>query len=53
MARKDGVPGSVEGLSSLDVLLAEEGRLEAFEAVAIQEVRAWQGHWMSHSRHAA
>jgi predicted XRE-type DNA-binding protein len=33
---------SLEGLTSLDDVLAEEGKLEAFEAVAIKEVIAWQ-----------
>ena len=33
---------STEGLTTLDDFLAEEGRLEAFEAVAIKEVLAWQ-----------
>ncbi len=32
----------VADLSSLDALLAEEGKLEEFEAVAIKEVLAWQ-----------
>jgi len=33
---------SAKELSSLDEFLAEEGRLEEFEAVAIKEVLAWQ-----------
>ena len=33
---------STKELSSLDEFLAEEGRLEEFEAVAIKEVLAWQ-----------
>ena len=32
----------VSGLSRIDRLLAEDGVLEAFEAVAIKEVLAWQ-----------
>lgn len=31
-----------EGLTSLDSVLAEEGHLEEFQAVAIKEVLAWQ-----------
>lgn len=42
MADQDNAPRSVEGLSSLDSLLAEDGKLEEFEAVAIKEVLAWQ-----------
>jgi antitoxin HicB len=33
---------TVEGLSTLDSFLTEEGKLEEFQAVAIKEVLAWQ-----------
>lgn len=33
---------SLDGLSTLDAFLAEEGKLEAFQAIAIKEVLAWQ-----------
>ena len=33
---------SIEGFTSLDEFLAEEGKLEEFEAIAIKEVLAWQ-----------
>ena len=33
---------STAGLTTLDEFLAEEGKLEEFEAVAIKEVLAWQ-----------
>jgi antitoxin HicB len=33
---------SIEGLTSLDDVLAEDGKLEEFQAVAIKEVIAWQ-----------
>lgn len=33
---------SVDGFSSVDDFLAEEGKLELFEAIAIKEVLAWQ-----------
>jgi antitoxin HicB len=33
---------TVEGLSTLDNFLTEEGKLEEFQAVAIKEVLAWQ-----------
>ena len=42
MTRKPTAPRSAEGLSALDEMLAEEGRLEEFQAVAIKEVLAWQ-----------
>jgi predicted XRE-type DNA-binding protein len=42
MTRKAVAPRSVEGLSGLDDLLAEDGKLEAFQALAIKEVLAWQ-----------
>jgi antitoxin HicB len=32
----------VEGLTPLDDVLAEEGKLEEFQAIAIKEVIAWQ-----------
>jgi antitoxin HicB len=38
MAKRRGI----EGLTSLDDFLAEEGKLEEFQAVAIKEVIAWQ-----------
>ena len=33
---------SLEGLATLDGFLDEEGKLEAFQAIAIKEVLAWQ-----------
>jgi antitoxin HicB len=33
---------STEGFTSVDAFLAEEGKLELFEAIAIKEVLAWQ-----------
>ena len=36
------VPRTLEGLSTLDDMLAEDGKLEEFEAIAIKEVLAWQ-----------
>src|SRR5260370_35096450 len=35
-------PRSTEGFTSLDKFLDEEGTREAFQAVAIKEVLAWQ-----------
>jgi antitoxin HicB len=35
-------PRSVEGFTSLDEFLDEEGKREEFQAVAIKEVLAWQ-----------
>jgi antitoxin HicB len=35
-------PRSTHGLTTLDQLLKEQGKLEQFEAVAIKEVLAWQ-----------
>jgi antitoxin HicB len=35
-------PRSIDGLTSLDEFLAEEGKLEEFQGVAIKEVIAWQ-----------
>jgi antitoxin HicB len=37
-----GIGRTVDGLASLDSFLKEEGQLEAFQAVAIKEVLAWQ-----------
>ena len=42
MTDESNPPRGVAGLATLDALLAEEGRLEEFEAVAIKEVLAWQ-----------
>jgi predicted XRE-type DNA-binding protein len=36
------VSRSIKGLSKLDDFLAEEGKLDEFEATAIKEVLAWQ-----------
>jgi antitoxin HicB len=33
---------SIDGFTSVDEFLAEEGKLEVFEAIAIKEVLAWQ-----------
>jgi predicted XRE-type DNA-binding protein len=33
---------SIDGLTTLDDVLKEDGKLEEFEAVAIKEVLAWQ-----------
>ncbi len=33
---------TLKGLSTLDDMLAEDGKLEEFEAIAIKEVLAWQ-----------
>ncbi len=35
-------PRSAEGLTTLDEFLGEQGTREAFQAVAIKEVLAWQ-----------
>jgi antitoxin HicB len=35
-------PRSTEGFSTLDALLDEQGTREAFQAVAVKEVLAWQ-----------
>jgi|SRR5258708_6706105 predicted XRE-type DNA-binding protein len=40
--KRTTVGRSVKGLSTLDDFLAEEGKLEEFEAAAIKEVLAWQ-----------
>lgn len=42
MTSKIAKPRTVEGLTSLDEFLSQEGQLEAFEAIAIKEVLAWQ-----------
>lgn len=41
MKRKK-LPRSVDNLTELDGFLAENGKLEEFEVVAIKEVLAWQ-----------
>jgi hypothetical protein len=35
-------PRNVTGLTTLDDFLEQEGRRREFEAIAIEEVRAWQ-----------
>ena len=40
--KRTTVGRSVKGLPRLDDFLAEEGKLEEFEAAAIKEVLAWQ-----------
>ena len=35
-------PRTIDGFATLDGLLAEEGKLEEFQAIAIKEVLAWQ-----------
>ena len=35
-------PRSIEGLTSLDHFLVEQGNQETFQAIAIKEVLAWQ-----------
>ena len=42
MKKKQKTLRSTDGLTKLDDFLAEEGKLEEFEAVAIKEVLAWQ-----------
>lgn len=42
MKKRKKVGRSTAGLTSLDDFLAEEGKREDFEAVAIKEVLAWQ-----------
>ena len=42
MSTEATTPRTLEGLTSVDGFLAEEGKLEAFEAIAIKEVLAWQ-----------
>jgi predicted XRE-type DNA-binding protein len=39
---KKKTPRRVEGLTTLDEFLTDEGKLEEFEAVAVKEVLAWQ-----------
>lgn len=40
--KRTTVGRSVKGLTTLDEVLADEGKLEEFEATAIKEVLAWQ-----------
>jgi predicted XRE-type DNA-binding protein len=40
--RKKKAARSTAGLTRLDDVLAQEGKLEEFEAVAVKEVLAWQ-----------
>ena len=40
--KKKKTKRSTEGLTTLDDFLAQEGKREEFEAVAIKEVLAWQ-----------
>ena len=40
--KKTKSPRSPAGLSTLDDLLKEDGKLEVFQATAIKEVLAWQ-----------
>jgi hypothetical protein len=40
--KKRKSPRSTAGLSALDDLLREDGKLEEFQAIAIGEVLAWQ-----------
>jgi hypothetical protein len=42
MIRKEKRSGSARKLSTLDDFLSEQGKREAFEAVADKEVLAWQ-----------
>lgn len=42
MTIEQAEPRSIEGFSSLDDMLTEDGALEEFQAVAIKEVLAWQ-----------
>ena len=39
---KPKAPRSTEGLTTLDEFLGEQGTREAFQAVAVKEVLAWQ-----------
>ena len=41
--KKKKSPRSAAKLSTLDDFLKEEGKLEEFQATAIEEVLAWQG----------
>lgn len=42
MKKKKKPARSTAGLTTLDAVLKDEGKLEEFEAVAIKEVLAWQ-----------
>ena len=42
MTTEPTVLRSIEGFTSVDQFLAEDGKLELFEAIAIKEVLAWQ-----------
>jgi len=42
MTAHSAMPRTTDGFSTLDGFLAEEGKLEEFQAVAIKEVLAWQ-----------
>ena len=42
MASKAKAPRTIDEFTSVDVFLAEEGKLERFEALAISEVLEWQ-----------
>lgn len=42
MAKEKKTPRSPAGMSTLDDLLKEDGKLDEFQAVAIKEVLAWQ-----------
>lgn len=42
MKSKKKTPRSTAKLGTLDAFLQEEGKREAFEAIAIKEVLAWQ-----------
>jgi len=44
-------PRSTEGFTTLDEFLGEEGTREAFQAVAIKEVLAWQIRQAMESEH--
>ena len=51
MAKKAKRPRRVGKLSTLDDFLAEEGKREEFEAVAVKEMLAWQiGEAMKNSK---
>ena len=38
----DDTPRTLDGLTTLDAFLGQEGTRDAFEAIAIKEVIAWQ-----------
>ena len=42
MKDETSAPRSIEDFTSVDEFLAEEGKVELFEAIAIKEVLAWQ-----------